>query len=111
MTTAITARSGASATSSRMAIGHSTIALVPSRHQRRGDAGVWWKGLPSYKDDADEAYSILNSLKLGGVAYRDTRELAYGQQRLLEIALALATKPKVLLLEVLRMPEGRVEDP
>ena len=67
--------------------------------ERRGDAGVWWKGLPSYKDDADEAYSILNSLKLGGVAYRDTRELAYGQQRLLEIALALATKPKVLLLD------------
>ena len=31
--------------------------------------------------------------------YRPTRELAYGQQRLLEIALALATKPKVLLLD------------
>ena len=28
-----------------------------------------------------------------------TRELPYGQQRLLEIALALATKPKVLLLD------------
>ncbi len=33
------------------------------------------------------------------VCYRETRELAYGQQRLLEIALALATKPKVLLLD------------
>src|SRR5262249_53578453 len=31
--------------------------------------------------------------------YRLTRELAYGQQRLLEIALALATKPAVLLLD------------
>ena len=30
---------------------------------------------------------------------RLTRELAYGQQRLLEIALALATRPKVLLLD------------
>jgi branched-chain amino acid transport system ATP-binding protein len=28
-----------------------------------------------------------------------TRELAFGQQRLLEIALALATSPKVLLLD------------
>ena len=28
-----------------------------------------------------------------------TRELAYGQQRLLEIALALATRPRVLLLD------------
>ena len=32
-------------------------------------------------------------------APRETRELAYGQQRLLEIALALATRPKVLLLD------------
>jgi branched-chain amino acid transport system ATP-binding protein len=67
--------------------------------ERRGAAGVWWKGLPAYRQDADEAYSILKSLKLGTVAYRATRELAYGQQRLLEIALALATRPKVLLLD------------
>jgi ABC-type branched-subunit amino acid transport system ATPase component len=33
------------------------------------------------------------------VATRPTRRLAYGQQRLLEIALALATRPKVLLLD------------
>jgi len=31
---------------------------------------------------------------LAPVAHRPTRELAYGQQRLLEIALALATRPK-----------------
>jgi branched-chain amino acid transport system ATP-binding protein len=67
--------------------------------ERRGDAGVWWKGLPSYRRDAEEAYAILNSLRLGKAAYRATRELAYGQQRLLEIALALATRPKVLLLD------------
>jgi branched-chain amino acid transport system ATP-binding protein len=36
---------------------------------------------------------------LGTDCYRLTRELAYGQQRLLEIALALATRPKVLLLD------------
>ena len=36
---------------------------------------------------------------LGGDCYRPTRELPYGRQRLLEIALALATKPKVLLLD------------
>jgi branched-chain amino acid transport system ATP-binding protein len=67
--------------------------------ERNGDAGTWWKGLPSYRDDADEAYAILKSLRLGDHAYRATRELAYGQQRLLEIALALATKPEVLLLD------------
>ena len=47
----------------------------------------------------DEAYGILSSLNLAAVCTRPTRELAYGQQRLVEIALALATKPKVLLLD------------
>ena len=37
--------------------------------------------------------------RLAADCYRLTRELAYGQQRLLEIALALATQPKVLLLD------------
>jgi branched-chain amino acid transport system ATP-binding protein len=67
--------------------------------ERKGDSGTWWKGLPSYRDDADEAYAILKSLRLGDHVYRTTRELAYGQQRLLEIALALAAKPQVLLLD------------
>ena len=67
--------------------------------ERTGDAGTWWKALPSYRDNAEEAYAILKSLRLGDHAYRTTRELAYGQQRLLEIALALATRPQVLLLD------------
>jgi ABC-type branched-subunit amino acid transport system ATPase component len=67
--------------------------------ERRGDAGTWWRGLPAYREAADEAYDILSSLRLGEVCTRPTHELAYGQQRLLEIALALATKPKVLLLD------------
>ena len=52
-----------------------------------------------YRAAVDEAYAVLESLMLGPVCTRETRELAYGQQRLLEIALALATKPKVLLLD------------
>src|SRR4029077_4889627 len=36
---------------------------------------------------------------LDAVCHRPARELAYGQQRLLEIALALARRPKVLLLD------------
>jgi branched-chain amino acid transport system ATP-binding protein len=67
--------------------------------ERRGIAGTWWQPLTAYRDDIDEAYDILRSLLLGPVCSRQTRELAYGQQRLLEIALALATKPKVLLLD------------
>lgn len=67
--------------------------------ERRGVAGAWWRRLPSFRDAIDEAYGILSSLNLAAVCTRPTRELAYGQQRLLEIALALATRPKVLLLD------------
>ncbi|HVV93646.1 MAG TPA: ABC transporter ATP-binding protein [Hyphomicrobiales bacterium] len=67
--------------------------------ERRGDAGVWWRKLPGYREAIDEAHAILTSLRLAEVGFRPTYELAYGQQRLLEIALALATRPKVLLLD------------
>jgi branched-chain amino acid transport system ATP-binding protein len=67
--------------------------------ERDGHAHNWWRRLASFTSAADEAHGILQSLKLDSVADRPTRELAYGQQRLLEIALALATRPRVLLLD------------
>ena len=67
--------------------------------ERRKVARTWWRQLTAYRDEIDEAYDILATLGLAPVCHRLTRELAYGQQRLVEIALALATKPKVLLLD------------
>jgi branched-chain amino acid transport system ATP-binding protein len=67
--------------------------------ERRRVARAFWRRLPAYRDEIDEAYAILSALTLAPVCHRPTRELAYGQQRLLEIALALATRPKVLLLD------------
>ena len=67
--------------------------------ERDGDAHNWWKSLPRFSGAADEAFAILKSLNLEAAAQRVTRELPYGQQRLLEIALALATRPRVLLLD------------
>src|SRR5262249_41690630 len=67
--------------------------------ERRGSAGAWWRRLGDDREAVEEAYGILSSLKLAESCQRPTRELAYGQQRLLEIALALATRPKVLLLD------------
>jgi branched-chain amino acid transport system ATP-binding protein len=67
--------------------------------ERRGYAGTWWRALPGYQDAIEEAHAILTSLRLGAVCHRPTFALAYGQQRLLEIALALATRPRVLLLD------------
>ena len=65
--------------------------------EREGHAHNWWRGLPRFGAAIDEAHAILDSLKVPPT--RETKELAYGQQRLLEIALALATRPKVLLLD------------
>jgi branched-chain amino acid transport system ATP-binding protein len=67
--------------------------------EREGVARTWWRTTADYSAAIDEAHGILKSLMLNHVCYRETRELPYGQQRLLEIALALATKPKVLLLD------------
>jgi ABC-type branched-subunit amino acid transport system ATPase component len=65
--------------------------------EREGHAHNWWRGLPRFGAALDEAHAILESLRIP--QKKLTRELAYGQQRLLEIALALATRPRVLLLD------------
>jgi ABC-type branched-subunit amino acid transport system ATPase component len=67
--------------------------------ERKGEAGQFWRRLTAHSAAVDEAFAILGQLRLDDVATRETRHLAYGQQRLLEIALALATRPKVLLLD------------
>jgi branched-chain amino acid transport system ATP-binding protein len=67
--------------------------------ERDGHAHNWWRGLPRFRAAIDEAQTILDSLRLGEVSTRLTNQLPYGQQRLLEIALALATRPRVLLLD------------
>jgi branched-chain amino acid transport system ATP-binding protein len=72
-----------------------TIAVL----EREGHAHNWWRKLARFGAAIDEAHGILASLRLAEAAHRATRELAYGQQRLLEIALALATRPRVLLLD------------
>ncbi|MDF1775625.1 MAG: ABC transporter ATP-binding protein [Rhizobiaceae bacterium] len=67
--------------------------------EREGISGQWIAPLAARRDAIDEAFGLLTQLGLGDDATRPTHDLAYGQQRLLEIALALATKPKVLLLD------------
>ncbi len=67
--------------------------------ERRGLAGTFWQNIAMHGEAIEEAYGVLERLRLGDCCYQATRELPYGRQRLLEIALALATKPKVLLLD------------
>jgi len=67
--------------------------------ERMGLAGDWRRRLTSCRAAIDEAAELLAALRLTEDCNRPTAELAYGRQRLLEIALALAAKPKVLLLD------------
>lgn len=63
---------------------------------------VAWKMVTSaghYRTMLDEAYALASGLELGEVSARTVAVLSYGQQRLVEIALALARRPSVLLLD------------
>jgi branched-chain amino acid transport system ATP-binding protein len=74
-------------------------AVVLAVLERRGAAGRWWAPLAGQTEAVDEAYELLKLFQIASVCTRPTRDLAYGEQRLLEIALALATRPAVLLLD------------
>lgn len=79
--------------------------MTPEEHvalailQRQGRSGRLFGHFQSMPDVTAEARRLLATLGIEGVATRRVSEIAYGQQRLLEIALALALKPKVLLLD------------
>ena len=67
--------------------------------ERRGLGAKWWKPAAAHADAIDEAAQLLARLRLSDVANELTKNLAYGKQRLIEIALALAAQPRVLLLD------------
>jgi branched-chain amino acid transport system ATP-binding protein len=54
---------------------------------------------PQWRACLEEAQARLTEMGIGHIGDRIVRELPYGQQRLLEIAIALALKPRVLLLD------------
>jgi ABC-type branched-subunit amino acid transport system ATPase component len=67
--------------------------------EREGIGSVMWRPAAAYTHLIDEAEQIASDLNLRHCLGRRTREIAYGEQRLLEIAVAMALKPKVLLLD------------
>ena len=75
---------------------------------QRGESARWWKPLAADPGVADEALALLHRFHLDDVCDRPAAQLPYGKRRLVEIALALACKPKVLLLDepVAGVPEG-----
>ena len=67
--------------------------------EREGHASNMWRAIGTNRAVLDEAIDYLDALRLTGDATRLVRELPYGRQRLVEIAIALAQKPRVLLLD------------
>jgi branched-chain amino acid transport system ATP-binding protein len=74
-----------------------TIGLAASEHL--GHGSDWWRRMGSRTDVNDEIAENLERFHLLDVMNEPTATLPYGKQRLLEIAVALATKPRVLLLD------------
>ena len=66
---------------------------------RRDVARRFWRPLGADAAIAAECEALLAQFRLEEHADRATRELPYGKRRLLEIALAVAQRPSVLLLD------------
>jgi branched-chain amino acid transport system ATP-binding protein len=74
-----------------------TLGLAVS--ERLGSGSDWWRLVGTKSGVTDETVSLLERFGLADVMDERTAVLPYGKQRLLEIALAFACKPRVLLLD------------
>ena len=67
--------------------------------ERSGLATRLWRPAFAHREIKDEAMSHLSALGIADDAATRVADLPYGKQRLVEIAIALGLKPKVLLLD------------
>ena len=74
-----------------------SVMLAISERDGRGRRA--WRALTAERAIIDEAAAILEQFRLADVMASPTTLLPYGKQRLLEIALAIAARPRVLLLD------------
>ena len=67
--------------------------------ERMGAGAQWWRLVGTNPAVIEEIVEILDRFHLADVMHERTGHLPYGKQRLLEIALAIACRPRVLLLD------------
>ena len=67
--------------------------------ERQGVGGGLFRPSGRYRVAIEEAFALVERLGLAGDALRPVNTLAYGRQRLTEIAVSLGLAPKVLLLD------------
>ena len=87
-----------------------TLAMTVSQHMGLGRR--WWQPLGAEAEVRRRCEDLLGQFHLGDVRNVKTEHLAYGKRRLLEIAIALACEPRVLLLDepVAGVPPGEREE-
>ena len=82
--------------------GLSALDNVALAVQGRPDAGSsfrFWRPVLRERRLFDEAHACLEQVGLGAAVERLAGSLAHGEQRALELAMALATRPQLLLLD------------
>jgi len=78
----------------RMTVLESVQCAIIARRRWTNDFLTW-----RHRAARDEAFAILETVGLAEAADQEARALSHGDQRALEVALALATGPRLLLLD------------
>jgi branched-chain amino acid transport system ATP-binding protein len=73
------------------------VALAVAEHA--GNGGDMFRSVGSRRASLQQAYALLERLRIADDALVPVQELPYGKQRLVEIAIALGLRPTVLLLD------------
>jgi branched-chain amino acid transport system ATP-binding protein len=74
-----------------------TVTLAIS--ERHGHGRQWWRTIGNDRAIVDEATALLERFGLADARDRRVATLPYGRRRLLEIATAIASRPRLLLLD------------
>jgi ABC-type branched-subunit amino acid transport system ATPase component len=87
-----------------------TLGLAIS--ERLGTGTHWWRTVGSRSGVVEEIGDLLERFRLVDVMQERTAILPYGKQRLLEIALAFACRPRLLLLDepAAGVPDGERQE-
>jgi branched-chain amino acid transport system ATP-binding protein len=84
---------------SRLSVLDNVTMAVQGRTRDWGSSFSFWKPFSLDSAIIDEAHDLLAQVSLGNLAGRRAEQLSHGEQRCLEVALVLATKPRLLLLD------------